>query len=115
MFAIAFFIAALVANNDVLKRASLTLFVICSIFGVPTYVAGTAAMWALTQPADPRHQISKAVINAHRDMALWTLFGLAFTGGARLDRAVAVALSRSAFPNCRSTWFCCLPLSPSAS
>jgi hypothetical protein len=22
------------------------------------------------------------VINAHRDMALWTLFGLAFTGGA---------------------------------
>src|SRR6202140_3121852 len=25
-------------------------------------------------------EISKAVINAHRDMALWTLFGLAFTG-----------------------------------
>jgi hypothetical protein len=27
-------------------------------------------------------EISKAVINAHRDMALWTLFGLAFTGAA---------------------------------
>src|SRR5260370_41735833 len=35
-------------------------------------------MWALTQPPIP--EISKAVINAHRDMALWTLFGLGFTG-----------------------------------
>jgi len=37
-------------------------------------------MWALTQPPVP--DISKAVINAHRDMALWTLFGMAFTGAA---------------------------------
>ena len=65
-----------------MKRGSLTLFVICSIVGVPTYVAGTAAMWALTQPAIPDLPISKAVINAHRDMALWTLFGLALTGAA---------------------------------
>ena len=79
VFALAFFVTALVANDDVMKRASLTLFVICSIVGVPTYVAGTAAMWALTQPTIP--EISKAVINSHRDMALWTLFGLAFTGG----------------------------------
>jgi uncharacterized membrane protein len=78
VFAIFFFIAALVMNNDVMKRGSLILFVICSIVGVPTYVTGTAAMWALTQPPVP--DISKAVINAHRDMALWTLFGLAFTG-----------------------------------
>ena len=56
------------------------LFVICSIVGVPTYVAGTAAMWALTQP--PMPDVAKAVINAHRDMAALTLFGLAFTGGA---------------------------------
>jgi len=80
VFALAFFVTALVANDEVMKRASLTLFVICSIVGVPTYVAGTAAMWALTQPTIP--EISKAVINSHRDMALWTLFGLAFTGGA---------------------------------
>ena len=53
VFALAFFVIALVANNDVLKRGSLTLFIICSIFGVPTYVAGTAAMWALTQPPIP--------------------------------------------------------------
>jgi hypothetical protein len=63
-----------------MTRGSLILFVICSILGVPTYVTGTATMWALTQPPIP--EISKAVINAHRDMALWSLFGLAFTGGA---------------------------------
>lgn len=78
VFALAFFVAALVANNDGMKRGSLILFVICSIAGVPTYVAGTAAMWALTQPTIP--EISRAVINSHRDMALWTLFGLALTG-----------------------------------
>jgi uncharacterized membrane protein len=37
-------------------------------------------MWALTDP--PMQNISQAAINAHRDMALWTLFGLAATGVA---------------------------------
>jgi hypothetical protein len=77
-FALAFYVVALVANNDLMKQGSLILFVICAILGVPTYVTGTASMWALTQPPIP--EISKAVINYHRDMALWTLFGLAFTG-----------------------------------
>src|SRR5262249_44782168 len=80
VFAIAFFVIALVANNDLMKQGSLILFVICGILGVPTYVTGTATMWALTQPPIP--EISKAVINAHRDMALWTLLGLGLTGGA---------------------------------
>jgi uncharacterized membrane protein len=80
VFAIAFFVIALVANNDGMKRGSLVLFVLCAISGIPTYVTGTAAMWALTQPPVP--EISKAVINAHRDMALWTLVGLGFTGSA---------------------------------
>jgi hypothetical protein len=80
VFAIAFYIVALVANNDLMKQGSLILFIICAILGVPTYVSGTATMWALTQPPIP--EISKAVINAHRDMALWTLFGLGFTGAA---------------------------------
>jgi len=80
VFAIAFFIIGIVAKNDAMTRGSLILFIICSILGVPTYVAGTATMWALTQPPIP--EISKAVINAHRDMALWSLFGLGFTGAA---------------------------------
>jgi uncharacterized membrane protein len=80
VFALAFYIVALVTDNDGMKRGSLVLFIICSILGIPTYVTGTATMWALTQP--PMPEISKAVINAHRDMALLTLFGLAFTGAA---------------------------------
>jgi hypothetical protein len=61
-----------------MKRMGLVLFVACCILGIPTYVTGTASMWALTNP--PISGISKAVINAHRDMALWSLFGLGFTG-----------------------------------
>ncbi|HMA72091.1 MAG TPA: DUF2231 domain-containing protein [Xanthobacteraceae bacterium] len=80
VMALAFYIVALVADNDALKRSSLVVFVICSIVIVPTYVTGAAAMWALTVPPIP--EISKAVINAHRDMALWTLFGVGFTGVA---------------------------------
>jgi hypothetical protein len=80
VFGIAALVTALVFDNAAMKRGSLILFVILGIIGVPTYVAGTAAMWALTQPTIP--EISKAVINSHRDMALWTLFGLAVTGAA---------------------------------
>src|SRR5438477_290436 len=58
--------------------ASLVGFVICSILIVPTFVTGNASMWSVTDP--PIQGISKAVINAHRDMAVWTLFGVAFTG-----------------------------------
>ena len=78
--AIGFYLFALALNNVPMKRASLVLFVICAILGVATYVTGTASMWALTDPPVPG--ISKAVINAHRDMALWSLFGLGFTGVA---------------------------------
>ena len=78
--ALVFYVTALVKNNDVMKRGSLVLFVICAILGVPTYVTGAASMWALTDPPVPG--ISRAMINAHRDMALWMLFGLAFTGVA---------------------------------
>src|SRR5437899_4331749 len=76
VFALLFYIAALVMNSVVMKRASLVVFVVCAILGVPTYVTGAASMWALTGVPG----ISRAVVNAHRDMALWTLFGLAFTG-----------------------------------
>jgi uncharacterized membrane protein len=77
---LAFYVIGLIANNDGLKRGALATFVMCSIIIVPTYVTGAAAMWALTVPPIP--EISKAVINAHRDMALATLFGVGFTGAA---------------------------------
>jgi uncharacterized membrane protein len=73
-----FFLFALQRNNDGMKRTSLAIFAICGILGAPTYVTGAASMWALTDP--PVLMISQAAINAHRDMALLTLVGLAFTG-----------------------------------
>jgi len=75
---LAFFIFGLLRNNAVIQRTCLAAFTICGILGAPTYVTGAAAMWALTDP--PILNISKAAINAHRDMALLTLFGLAATG-----------------------------------
>lgn len=77
---LAFYVVGLVARNDGLKRGGLAAFVMCTILCVPTYVTGAASMWALTVP--PIEGISKAVINAHRDMALATLFCVGFTGVA---------------------------------
>jgi uncharacterized membrane protein len=78
VFTLVFFITSLVMDNIAMKRASLVAFVICSILVIPTYITGNASMWAVTDP--PIARVSKAVINAHRDMALVTLFGVALTG-----------------------------------
>jgi uncharacterized membrane protein len=78
VFALGLYVLALVTRNIVMTRTGLVLFVVCSILGVPTYVTGAASMWALTEVPGT----SKALINAHRDAALLTLFGLAFTGTA---------------------------------
>ena len=74
---LALFIAGLAMKNDGIKRASLALFAIFGILGAPTYVTGAAAMWALK---DVPGGISQAAINAHRDFAMFSLFGLAATG-----------------------------------
>jgi uncharacterized membrane protein len=80
LLALVFYITGLARNDVVTQRTSLVVFVLCSILGVPTYVSGAASMWAFT---DARVAgISRPVIEAHRDMALATLFGLAFTGVA---------------------------------
>ena len=73
------FVSALVMNNDGMKRVSLVLFAAFGILGAPTYVTGAAAMWAL-KDFTQYGTISQAAINAHRDMALLSLFGLGFTG-----------------------------------
>jgi uncharacterized membrane protein len=76
---LAFFISALVMNNVQLKKASLAMFAIFGILGAPTYVTGAAAMWAL-KDFTQFGAISQAAINAHRDFALLSLFGLGATG-----------------------------------
>lgn len=73
-----FYIIALLNSNVVMQRSCLVGFAICGILGAPTYATGAAAMWALTQP--PLPDVTKPVIDAHRDMAILTLIGLAFTG-----------------------------------
>jgi uncharacterized membrane protein len=78
VFGLAFFLTALALDNTVMKRTSLVVFVTCTLLIVPTYVTGNASMWALTDPPFPG--VSKAVINAHRDMALVTLFAIGITG-----------------------------------
>src|SRR5262249_13122576 len=78
VFVLGLYITALITNNVVMKRTSLVFFVMCTVLVLPTFVSGNASMWAVTDPAIPG--ISKAVINAHRDMALLTLFAIAFTG-----------------------------------
>jgi uncharacterized membrane protein len=74
---LAVFLAGFAMKNDGLKKVSLALFAIFGILGAPTYVTGAAAMWALK---DVPGGISQAAINAHRDFALFSLFGLAATG-----------------------------------
>lgn len=80
VFALLIFILGLARDNAGMKRTGLVTFVICGILGAPTYVTGAAAMFALTEP--PVAGISKALINAHRDWALISLFGLGATGVA---------------------------------
>ena len=80
VFALFFFIVGLVQKNNGLIRGSLVTFVICAVLGAPTYVTGAAAMFSLTQP--PVQGVTQAIINAHRDFALLSLFGLAATGCA---------------------------------
>jgi len=78
VFVLGFYVAALAMNNKVMKRSCLAGFVICTVLTIPTFLTGNAAMWALTDPPVPG--ISIAVIDAHRDWAIYTLFGVAFTG-----------------------------------
>jgi uncharacterized membrane protein len=82
VFGLFFFIWGLVIKNEVMERSALVVFVACAVLGASTYVTGASAMWALTSPPIPAPlgPISQARINAHRDFALLTLFGLAFTG-----------------------------------
>ena len=80
VFALFFFITGIITKTDAMKRAAYVALVICGILGAPTFVTGSSAMWALTDP--PVAGITKAVINAHRDFAIFSLFGLAATGAA---------------------------------
>jgi len=79
VFGLFFFGAGLIRKSDLMTRSALVVFVACAVLAASTYVTGTAAMWALMDPATPG--ISQVRINQHRDFAIFSLLGLAFTGG----------------------------------
>jgi uncharacterized membrane protein len=79
VFALFFFIFGMVIDNRIMKQSALVIFVMCGVLGATTYVTGASAMWALTDP-QPYGPVTQARINAHRDLALASLFGLGFTG-----------------------------------
>ena len=80
VFALLFFVIGLRLGNAVMKRAALAIFVMCAVLGASTFVTGSSAMWAVTDPV-LLPGISQVRIYAHRDWAIISLFGLAFTGG----------------------------------
>lgn len=77
VIAIGLYITAFVRRSDELKRICLVLFVVLGILAIPTYISGTAAMWALAETPG----ISRGLINIHRELALFTFAGLGITGG----------------------------------
>lgn len=79
VFGLFFYSAGLVRKSDLMLRSGLVLFVACAILAATTYVTGTAAMLALIDYERPG--ISLVRINQHRDFAIYSLLGLAFTGG----------------------------------
>jgi uncharacterized membrane protein len=80
VFGLFFFAVGLRLDNAVMKRGALAVFVMAAVLGASTYVTGSSAMWAVTDPV-VLPGFSQIRIDAHRDWAIASLFGLAFTGG----------------------------------
>ncbi len=79
VFGLFFYAAGLLRKSDLMLRSGLVLFVACAVLAATTYVTGTAAMLSLIDYEQPG--ISLVRINQHRDFAIYSLIGLAFTGG----------------------------------
>jgi len=70
-FALGFYMTALAMNNVVMKRSSSPFLSYAALLIVPTYCHWRRLDVGITAPVTLPGN-SKAVINAHRDMALWT-------------------------------------------
>jgi len=83
------FVFALIGKSDELKRASLVVFVGIALLTIPTYMTGSAAQEMICiVPAKPpgapcaNPNVSRAVIETHRDAALLALVFMEITGAA---------------------------------
>jgi len=70
------FVTAFAAKSDDLKRASLGVFFAMALLSIPTFATGTAAELALAG----RPEISKAVIETHKNAAFVALGFMELTG-----------------------------------
>jgi hypothetical protein len=83
------FVFAMIGKSDELKRASLVIFVGIALMTIPTYMSGSAAqemicMVAQKSPNAPcaNPNVSREVIETHRDAALLALVFMEITGAA---------------------------------
>src|SRR5262249_11475738 len=78
LFVLAFFVTALVANNEAMKRTCLILFAVLGVLAIPTYFSGDYSMATLS--GDPK--ISRTLMNSHFVWGLASLAALVITGVA---------------------------------
>jgi uncharacterized membrane protein len=76
ILALGLYVFSLLARSNDLKRASLVLFTGLALIAIPTYISGNAAAEKLQKLPD----VSKAVLAAHNNAALVSLFYIEFTG-----------------------------------
>src|SRR3981081_4100128 len=75
IFVLGFYVAALVTNNEVMKRSCLVLFGLLGLLAIPTYFSGDRSMAVLSQ--DPK--ISQDLMKTHFGWGLAALAVLAIT------------------------------------
>src|SRR5262245_36830453 len=86
IFVLGFYVAAIISDNEVMKRTCLLLFVILGLLAIPTYVSGDHSMALLSQNA----KISQSLMGTHFGWSVVALGFLVLMGAAAL-----VALWRS--------------------
>src|SRR2546423_3678611 len=90
LFVLGFYIAALIVDNEVMKRICLVLIAILALLAVPTYFSGEHSMELLSQ--DPK--ISKDLMGVHLGWGVVSLLLLALTGLVALIELWRVSAGR---------------------
>jgi uncharacterized membrane protein len=80
IFALGFYVAAMLLHNEAMKRSCLVLLCILGLLAIPTYVSGDYSMDVLSQ--DPK--ISKDLMSAHFGWGVAALLVLAMAAVAAL-------------------------------
>jgi len=72
----ALFVFSILKKNDSLKKISLQVLVAMALLALPTYMTGNAAQGILNTKSD----VTKGLIEAHQNAAMWTLGLMTITG-----------------------------------